>query len=94
MSQQPDITLFFLSASRAIRIAWLLEELNLDYKLIASPRLPNNLAPPEFKAQIPSPLGKSPTLKDGDLVVQESAAITEYVYIFAGSILISPLMDL
>lgn len=78
MAQQPDITLFFLGASRAIRIAWLLEELELPYKLIASQRLPNNLAPPEFKAKIPAALGKSPTLQDGDLVVQESAAISEY----------------
>ena len=74
---QPDITLFFLDASRAIRIAWLLEELDLPYKLVASPRMSNNLAPPEFKAKIPSALGKSPTLQDGDLVVQESGAIVE-----------------
>ena len=72
------ITLYFLQASRAIRIAWLLEELGLgDYKLEFSGREANRLPPPEFTAKIPAPLGKSPTIKDGDLVVFESGAITE-----------------
>lgn len=73
-----DITLYFLGASRAIRIAWHLEELGLEYNLVASPRSPAGLGPPEFKEQIPAPLKKSPTLKDGDIVVQESGAIVEY----------------
>jgi glutathione S-transferase len=76
-SKSPDITLYFLGASRAIRIAWLLEELSLPYKLEASPRGSNGLAPPEFKAKIPTVLGKSPAITDGDLVVQESGAIAE-----------------
>lgn len=79
-STATDITLFFLGASRAIRIAWLLEELGLPYKVVSSPRAPNGLAPPEFKRQIPTALGKSPVIKDGeDVVVQESSAIAEYV---------------
>ncbi|KIW80140.1 hypothetical protein Z517_06755 [Fonsecaea pedrosoi CBS 271.37] len=75
----PEITLFFLGASRAIRIAWLLEELNLPYHLVSSPRASNGLAPDEFKSQIPTRMGKSPVIRDGDLVVQESAAIVEYL---------------
>lgn len=78
MAQQfPEVTLYFLGASRAIRIAWLLEELTLPYNLVSSQRAPNGLAPPEFKAQIPTKLGKSPTIKDGSLVIQESGAIVE-----------------
>jgi len=73
----PNITLYFLGASRAIRIAWLLEELSLPYELVASPRASNGLAPPEFKAKVPTNLGKSPVIKDGDIVVQESSAIAE-----------------
>lgn len=73
------LTLYFLNASRAIRIAWLLEELQLEYDLIASPRAPNGLGPPEFKSQIPTSLGKSPAIKDGDIVVTESGAIIEYL---------------
>lgn len=76
-SKQPDITLYFLNGSRAIRIAWLLEELDISYKLVTSPRAANGLAPPEFKTKIPTRLGTSPTIQDGDLVIQESGAILE-----------------
>lgn len=79
MASKHDITLYFLGASRAIRVAWLLDELNIDYKLVASPRNAAGVGPPEFKEQIPAPLKKSPTIKDGDLVVQESGAIVESV---------------
>ena len=78
MGSPSDITLFFLGASRAIRIAWLLEELNLPYKLVSSPRASNGLAPPAFKQQIGTHLGKSPAIRDGEITVQESVAITEY----------------
>jgi glutathione S-transferase len=77
MSSNPDITLYFLNSSRAIRIAWLLEELNLPYNLVASLRAKNGLGPPEFKAKIPNSLGKSPCIKDGDIVIVESGAIVE-----------------
>lgn len=77
MSQKSDITLYFLGASRAIRIAWALEERNLPYQLVSSPRASNGLAPPGFKAKIPTKLGKSPVVKDGDLVIKESRAIAE-----------------
>lgn len=80
MSQSDSsITLYFLGASRAIRIAWFLEELGLSYNLVNSPRNKAGVAPPEFKEKIPAPLKKSPTLKDGDLVVQESGSILECV---------------
>ncbi|KAI0146715.1 glutathione S-transferase [Pestalotiopsis sp. NC0098] len=75
----PDITVYFLGASRAIRATWLLEELGLPYNLVSANRAPNGLAPEDFKAKIPAPLKKSPTIKDGDTVVQESGAIMDYV---------------
>lgn len=78
----PDITLFFLNASRSIRIAFLLEALHLPYNLVRADRAPNGLAPPDFRARIRAagqPLGKSPTLVDGDLVIAESGAIVEYL---------------
>lgn len=76
---KPDITLYFLNSSRAIRVAWLLEELNLPYNLISADRAPNGLSPPDFKSQIPNALGKSPTIKDGQVVITESGAILEYL---------------
>ncbi|OAG10670.1 uncharacterized protein CC84DRAFT_1237598 [Paraphaeosphaeria sporulosa] len=73
----PPITLWFLQASRSIRIAWLLEELGLDYEIRFADRMPNMKAPNDFKASSGNPLGKFPSLKDGDITVYESGAITE-----------------
>jgi glutathione S-transferase len=79
----PDITLYFLQSSRSIRIAWLLEELNLPYKSIFFPR-ENNKAPSDFKERSGNRLGKAPCLRDGEnVVVWESGAISEYVLPFA-----------
>lgn len=75
----PPITLWFLQASRSIRIAWLLEELGLDYDIRFSNRMSNMKAPEEFKASSGNPLGKFPSLKDGEVRVYESGVITECV---------------
>lgn len=74
----PQITLFALPQSRALRIAWLLEELSLPYSIITGSRLPNFDADPAFKAQCGG-LGKSPTIHDGAIVIQESGAIVDYL---------------
>lgn len=72
------ITLYVLKQSRAQRIAWLLEELNLDYQIEVFDRdSKTKLAPTEMRKI--HPLGKSPMIKDGDLVLAESGAIVEYL---------------
>lgn len=72
------LTLYVLKQSRAQRIAWLLEELNLDYQIEFFDRdNKTKLAPKEM--QKIHPLGKSPILKDDDLVLVESGAIVEYL---------------
>ncbi len=73
----PDITLYFLQASRSIRIAWLLEELGIEYKLHNWDRESSGLAPADFKQSCGALLGRAPVLKDGPLTLQESGAITE-----------------
>lgn len=79
-----DTTSRGIEPFRAIRIPWLLEELNVPYKLEVSQRNPAGVGPQEFKDKIPAQLKKSPTIrvkgdaKDGsDLVMQESGAIVE-----------------
>lgn len=78
MTNSPDITVYFLQASRCIRTVWLLEELGIPYKVEFSDRV-NMKAPSEFKERAGNPLGKFPTIRDGDLIVCESGAITEYL---------------
>ena len=77
--KMPDITLYFLQASRSIRVAWLLEELGLDYRLETYDREATGFAPASFKKACGTTIGKAPVLKDGPLTLQESGAITEYV---------------
>ena len=72
------ITVHHLEFSRSQRVLWLLEELGLPYQIKIYPRDPKTkLAPAELKRV--HPLGKSPVITDGDLVVAESGAILEYL---------------
>jgi glutathione S-transferase len=71
------ITIYHLSTSRSERVIWLMEELGLQYKLERFAREPNMLAPAALRAV--HPMGKSPTIRDGDLVLIESGAILEYI---------------
>ncbi|PYH87814.1 glutathione S-transferase [Aspergillus ellipticus CBS 707.79] len=76
------IVLNWLERSRAQRIMWLMEELNLTYTIKPFKRQPNGTAAPELK-QI-HPLGKSPIisiLPPGEpepMILAESGPIIEY----------------
>lgn len=72
------ITLHHLNNSRSQRILWMLEELGVPYEVKRYQRdAKTMLAPPELKAV--HPLGKSPVITDGDLILAESGAIIEYL---------------
>jgi len=72
------ITVHHLENSQSIRILWLLEELGVEYRIEHYQRnKKSSLAPPEFK--ILHPVGTSPIITDGDLVLPESNAIIEYI---------------
>ncbi len=72
------ITVHHLEKSRSQRVLWLLEELELPYKIIVYQRdEKTHLAPPELKSI--HPLGKSPVITDGKVTVAESGAILEYI---------------
>ena len=71
----PQITFYFLQASRCIRTAWQLHELDLDYDLKFSPRV-GGLAPPEFRKEAGG-LGKFPTIVDNGVTIAESGNIAE-----------------
>ena len=71
------IKLYHASMTRSVRIVWLLEELGVPYELVKLDFLGGDLQRPEYLAR--NPLGKVPTLEDGDVRIFESGAITEYL---------------
>ncbi|KAJ7270097.1 glutathione S-transferase [Mycena haematopus] len=74
----PKITLHWLEKSRAQRILWLLEEINVPYEIKTYKRDPKTqFAALELKAI--HPLGKSPVVTIGDMTLAESALIVEYL---------------
>ncbi len=82
------IQLHYLERSRAIRVLWLLEELGAEFELVQYQRDANHRAPTTLKAV--HPLGKSPVIVDGDLVLAESSAILRYVDARCGENRFSP----
>lgn len=71
------ITLYHLGVSQSDRIVWLLEELSVPYRIEWFDRGEDGLAPPEFYALHPA--ATAPIIRDGDLLLPESAAIVEYL---------------
>ena len=72
------LKLHHLQYSRSTRIIWLMEELGLPYELVSYERDPATFRAPDSLKSL-NPLGKAPTVEDGDLVIAESGAIIEYV---------------
>ena len=86
------IEVHHLNDSRSQRILWLLEELGLEYKIVPYKRDPKTrFAPPELKAI--HPLGKSPVIRDGTVVLAESGAIVEYLVGKYGNGRLAPARD-
>ncbi len=71
------LKLHFAPNSRAGRIVWLLEELELPYEINKMAFHPKDLKSDEHRAR--HPLGRVPVLDDGDVSIYESGAIVEYV---------------
>lgn len=72
------IIVHHLNDSRSQRVLWLLEELGVEYEVKRYERNPRTrLAPPELRAI--HPLGKSPVIQHGDVIVAETGAIVEYL---------------
>lgn len=82
------LTLYHLRNSRSDRILWLLEELELDYEIVRYDRDPTFRAPASLREI--HELGKSPIVRDGDLVIAESGAIVDYVVVRHGGGRLTP----
>ncbi|KAJ4991796.1 putative glutathione s-transferase [Stagonosporopsis vannaccii] len=81
--QGAKITVYWLEKSRAQRVIWLLEELNLEYDIQVFKRDKEGRAGPELKKF--HPLGRSPTIgitpagSDKEIIVTESETIIDYI---------------
>ncbi|MEM9739263.1 MAG: glutathione S-transferase family protein [Pseudomonadota bacterium] len=71
------LKLHFAPDSRAGRIVWLLEELQLPYEINKMAFHPKDLKSDEHRKR--HPLGRVPVLDDGEVSLFESGAIVEYV---------------
>jgi glutathione S-transferase len=72
------VVVHHLNNSRSQRVLWLLEELGVPYEVKRYERdTKTMLAPPALLAI--HPLGKSPVITDGEVVLAESGAIIEYL---------------
>jgi glutathione S-transferase len=71
------LTLYGKPKSRSLRVSWTLEELDVDWDYFLVDFNSGAKRDPEFLAV--SPQGKVPVLKDGDLVLIESAAICMFL---------------
>ena len=70
--------LYWCERTRAVRAAWMLEELGVPYELVRIDiRDEQSRADPAFRAA--SPMGKVPALEDGAVRIWDSGAICAYL---------------
>lgn len=63
--------------TRSVRIVWLLEELGLPFEIVSFKLGDAKMRSPEYLKV--NPMGRVPTLEDGEVTLSESGAIVEYV---------------
>jgi glutathione S-transferase len=73
-----SITVHHLENSRSQRILWLLEELEMPYKVKRYDRDRKTMRAPSGLRDV-HPLGRSPVIEDGQQVITETGAIVEYL---------------
>ena len=69
--------LYYAPESRAVRVAWILEELGLEYDVHKFSLGERSMREAEYLAL--HPMGRVPTLEDGDIRLFESGAIIQYL---------------
>ncbi|MEM9552219.1 MAG: glutathione S-transferase family protein [Pseudomonadota bacterium] len=83
--------LYFAPNSRAVRIAWLLEELGLDYEITRFQLGDRQMREPDYRRV--HPMGRVPALEDGEVTLFESGAIVQYVLARYGQGRLQPAVD-
>ena len=83
--------LFFAPGSRAVRVAWLMEELGLDYEIERFELGQKEMRGPDYRAV--HPMGRVPALQDGAVTLFESGAILQYLLARYGQGRLQPEVD-
>jgi glutathione S-transferase len=68
---------YYNAMSRAVTTHWMLTELGVEHEQIVVDFMKGETGTPEYRAI--NPMGKIPTLVDGDIIVTEVAAICAYL---------------
>ena len=71
------LKIYHVPGTRAIRVVWLCEELELPYERVPVDFSPEYRASAEWRRL--NPVGKVPAMTDGDLILFESGAMVEYI---------------
>ena len=69
--------LYYSPASRAVRVAWLLEELGLEYEVQKFALGDRAMREPDYLSV--HPMGRVPALEDRGVTLFESGAIIQYI---------------
>ena len=83
--------LYFAPNSRAVRVAWLLEELGLDYELERFQLGDKAMREASYRAV--HPMSRVPALQDGEVTLFESGAIVQYLLARHGNGKLQPVVD-
>jgi glutathione S-transferase len=71
------LKIYHVPGTRAVRVVWLCEELELPYERVPVDFSPEYRASAEWRRL--NPVGKVPAMTDGDLILFESGAMVEYI---------------
>ena len=71
------LEIYHAPGTRGLRTIWACEELGIPYQVNAVNMNPDFRASPEWRKL--NPVGKVPVMTDGDFVIYESCAMTQYV---------------
>ncbi len=86
-----DLTLYDMPKTRAFRVRWLLEEIDLDYRLEPVDIFSAAAQSPAYRAI--HPLGQVPALRAGDKIMFESGAILHWLADIHPEAQLAPLPD-
>ena len=85
------LKIYHSPGTRGFRTIWICEELSVPYEIVPVNFAADYRAKPEWRAM--NPVGKVPVMQDGDMIMFESCAMTQYVLDWYGEGRLQPAKD-